>query len=285
MISVISNDPPLVPCENSEFLALLRSEVEEISIPRHYTAEPEANKKVFQHILDRFLGYGYQTRVIGQDRNILAFGEGFNRHQGPYILIGAHYDSVPETPGADDNASAVVAMLQVAARYRGLQDKFIFAAFNREEDGLLGSKEVAEQLKREGVALEEVHILEMVGFTAKEQRVPDDLPITFPRDEGDFIALLGNNSTNIVIDILVDTAAKCNLPAVGIKTSVPTSMLPGVLHRSDHSSFWAEGYPSVLWTDTAEFRTDHYHQKSDTPDTLDYDFMSRVINTLITYLG
>jgi hypothetical protein len=125
----------------------------------------------------------------------------------------------------------------------------------------------------------------MVGFTADEQRVPEDLPITFPRDKGDFIALLGNDDTNVIVDILVDVAAKCNLPAVGIKTSVPTALLPSVLHRSDHSSFWAEGYPAILWTDTAEYRTDHYHQKSDTPDTLDYDFMARLIKTLITYLG
>jgi hypothetical protein len=147
MINVTSNNPSQLKYEGPILKEDLRKEVELLSIPRNYTEEPENNKKVFQHILDRFLGCGYETRVIGQDRNIFAFSKDYNRHGGPYTLVGAHYDSVPETPGADDNASAIVAMLQIAAAFRGERTNLLFAAFNQEEDGLLGSRTVAKQLR------------------------------------------------------------------------------------------------------------------------------------------
>jgi Zn-dependent M28 family amino/carboxypeptidase len=287
MINIISNNPPKLVYDGPDHQDVLRSEVTKMSIPRHYIEEPESNKKIFQLILDRFLSWGYQTRVIGKDRNIVAYSKHLDWDH-PYILVGAHYDSVPKTPGADDNASAVVAMLQVAAALQPSlkgDPNVIFAAFNQEEDGLLGSKAVVRQFAEEGIRPKEVHILEMVGFTAETQTSPPDLPISFPRAKGDFIALLSNNKSNAVCEKLMGVAEKCNLPAVGIQTSVPPEHLPSILHRSDHSSFWMLGIPAILWTDTAEFRTTHYHQLTDTPDTLDYDFMARVIQTLLTYLG
>jgi hypothetical protein len=290
MINIISNNPSQTAygvgeqdCKN--FIELLRKEVTSLSFPRHYIEEPEDNKKAFAQILDGFLEMGYQTRVIGQDRNIIAFPKHLSPDRDPYTLVGAHYDSVPKTPGADDNASAVVAMMQVAKELFGKREDVIFAAFNQEEDGLLGSKAVARRLYEEYIGIKEVHIFEMVGFTAEKQNSPPELPIIFPRAKGDFIGLLSNNESNPICEQLVNIAEQCNLPAVGIQTSVPPEHLPSVLHRSDHSSFWMLGTPSVLWTDTAEFRSTHYHQLTDTPDTLDYDFMARVIQTLIAYLA
>lgn len=300
MIKIITNNPSLdsgveslakMSGDQRTFQVIekctLFKDVEAISIPRHYKEEPENNKKVFQWILDRLLGYGYQVRIIGEDRNIIAYSGTLHPNIGTYTLVGAHYDSVPETPGADDNASAVIAMLETAYAFRpgerGGSGNLIFAAFNQEEDGLLGSALVAEQLYKEGIALHEVHILEMVGFTSEKQTTPPDLPVTF-RDKGDFIALLSNDKSNDSCEKIVKIAENCGLPAVGIQTMVSTDQLPDVLHRSDHSSFWKIGVPAILWTDTAEYRSPHYHQTSDTPDTLDYEFMHRVIQTLVGYL-
>jgi Zn-dependent M28 family amino/carboxypeptidase len=202
---------------------------------------------------------------------------------GPYLLLGAHYDSVPGTPGADDNGSAVAVCLECA---RLLEENEIgstmIVLFNREEDGLLGSSEfVANFAAPSEWVIEEAHVFEMVGFCTHapgSQRLPPGLPAVAAPDVGDFLALLANRRSNAIAENLLTLAATYvpQSPVLALKIYLGIERFFGHLLRSDHAPFWEAGIPAIMWTDTSEFRNPHYHLASDTPETLDYDFLSQV---------
>lgn len=286
MLKIIDNEaifgfggPMLAPEERQEDLRL---KVQDFCIkPRHYKQNPVSNRGTAHWLLDQLLKMGYQCRVIGEDRNIVASRRHLTQNTC-YTLVGAHYDTVPDSPGADDNGSAVIGLLELARRNQ--RENVIFALFNQEEDGLLGSKAVAEQLlDKDRLDIAEVHILEMIGFTSEKQGTPPGFP-ELPRSKGDFIAFISDSKSKRQCDDLLQQAAGYGLPAVALQLLVPTRNAPPVLHRSDHSPFWEFGIPAILWTDTAEFRSPHYHQTTDTADTLDYVFMDKVIGVLNQYL-
>lgn len=154
--------------------------------------------------------------------------------------------------------------------------------FNREEDGLLGSGEfVAELAGQSGWGLKEAHIFEMVGYldrTLGSQRMPPGLPPRLAPDVGDFLALLANRNSNGIAEDLLNLAA-CYIPqspALALKIYLGLEKAFGDLNRSDHAPFWQARIPCIMWSDTSEFRNRNYHLASDTPDTLDYEFMKRV---------
>ncbi len=155
----------------------------------------------------------------------------------------------------------------------------MFAAFNREEDGLIGSTDfVVNHLPDSGHEISRAHILEMVGFTSPEkQNVPSGLPISLP-EKADFLGLVGNSESNRYVEqaLQLSKAYVPELSAVGLKIFLRAERLFPVLYRSDHGPFWGAGIPAVMWTDTSEFRNPHYHLKTDTPETLDFDFLVRV---------
>ncbi|HEX4612148.1 MAG TPA: M28 family peptidase, partial [Urbifossiella sp.] len=181
---------------------------------------------------------------------------------------------------ADDNASAVAACLECA---RLLKEHDVgpvrIVLFNREEDGLLGSTEYVAGLAPGAVA--EAHVFEMVGFRTtapKSQRMPPGLPAGLAPDVGDFLGLLANRDSNGVAGELVRLAASYlpGFPVLALKMYFGVEKRIGHLHRSDHAPFWQARIPALMWTDTSEFRNPHYHQPTDTPDTLDYNFLARV---------
>ena len=160
------------------------------------------------------------------------------------VLVGAHYDSVPGTPGADDNASGVAALLECARLTALLETPAAtaFVAFNREEDGLLGSADfVATYLPNSSLNFEAVHMLEMIGYCKRSQgsqRVPQGLPIVVP-SVGDFIGTLGNRESNHLVDMVLTKAATYvpELSALGLKVYLGVEILLPVLARSDHDPF------------------------------------------------
>lgn len=268
----------------------LHSWVEEISVPRHFHFESNANRRVALWLVERLRGWGYEVSFHGEARNVVAVPPAL---RGPATLVGAHYDSVPDCPGADDNASAVAALLAVAQACAagGAFPPVAFVAFNREEDGLIGSTEfVRDTLPALPWQVSCAHILEMVGFALHEpgsQNIPDGLPIELP-DTGDFLGLLANGkSARLLGEILAHArGALPDFPVLGLEIPLGLESFLPVLQRSDHAPFWEKGIPAVMWTDTSEFRNPHYHQPSDTPDTLDYDFLRRVAQLLAhTVLG
>jgi Peptidase family M28 len=260
----------------------LRTFVKMFAFPRHFFAENQANRRARDLLLTLATEFGYRPTLQGDHDNIVLTSSG-PAADGPFVLLGAHYDSVPGTPGADDNASAMAVCLECArlvARHKIGAVMIVF--FNREEDGLIGSGEfVASLAKRAARRISEAHIFEMVGYRSRvprSQKLPLGLPVPMAPDVGDFLALLANRGSNAISDHLMGLAARyvpqCSVIALQIYFGVERAFAD--LNRSDHAPFWRAGIPAIMWTDTSEFRNPHYHRESDTPDTLDYDFMAEV---------
>lgn len=257
-----------------------------LSIPRHADLEPDNNRLTAHWIANQLRSFGYETGFQGEFANVIARP----KHLGdsPCIIVGAHYDSVPGCPGADDNASAVAALLACAKALAAHAPAcpVWFASFNREEDGMLGSADfVKELVERKRVPVREAHILEMVGYCDPHpgsQSVPQGLPIRVP-DRGDFLGILANKGSTAPADSILRAAKtyRPDFPVLSLKVYLGIEQLLPVLLRSDHAPFWKAGIPAVMWTDTSEFRNPHYHQIADTPQTLDYDFLQAVTQVLI----
>ncbi len=258
----------------------LREHVEMLAFPRHYVAERKANLRARDLLLQRLRGFGFSPRLQGSYDNIVVTSNCDG--DGPFLLLGGHYDSVPGTPGADDKASAVAVCLE-CSRLIEANDigSIMIVLFNREEDGLLGSTEFVADLGQSQVTVEEAHIFEMVGYTCRapgSQKLPPGLPGVSAPDVGDFLALLANRQSNAIAENLLQLAASYvpQSPVIALKIYLGIEKYFGHLNRSDHAPFWKAGIPSIMWTDTSEFRNPHYHRATDTADTLDYDFMSQV---------
>lgn len=264
----------------------LRHVVERIAIPRHAVAERTSNRKMAEWVKAEFESFGYEARFQGRFENVVATPR--SAGIGSYLLVGAHYDSVPGCPGADDNASAVAVMLACAkaVALTASDVPVCFAAFNCEEDGFLGSFDFVDTFLSEGsIRIIGCHILEMVGYCNDKkgsQRVPPGIPINVP-DTGNFLGLVGNSNSREMVDTVL-AAGKTYLsdfPVIGLKLYFGAERLLPDLNRSDHVPFWQNGIPAVMWTDTADFRNPNYHRRSDTPETLDYVFMSNVAKLLV----
>lgn len=259
----------------------LLSYVDALAFPRHYVLERKANTRARDLLVRLLRGLGYKPQLQGSYDNIVATtGE---PGEGPYLLLGAHYDSVPDTPGADDNGSAVATCLECARLLNeGGVGSTMIVLFNREEDGLLGSREFVADLKSHPEwQVEESHVFEMVGYCNRahgSQRMPPGLPGVMAPDVGDFLAILTNRHSNPIAEELLTLAATYvpQPPVLALKSYLGIEKYFDHLLRSDHAPFWEAGIPAVMWTDTSEFRNPHYHLASDTPDTLDYSFLSQV---------
>ena len=276
-------DPRFEPALNVA-IPSLKETVETIAIPRHYVAEKSNNQFVASWIEGQFDKFGYQTFRQGEFDNIATQYNGGK----PAILIGAHYDSMPETPGADDNGSAVAAMLGCAKAIaeQAPEAPVCFVAFNREEDSLMGSRIFVADYALQNLKLREVHVLEMVGYcdhSPGSQKLPQGLPVNLIRDRGDFLALIANRTSNRLVKPILSTARTYlpEFPVLGLKVFCGLEKRFTDLRRSDHAPFWDAGIPAMMWTDTSEFRNSNYHEATDTPDTLDYEFLQRVTQLLI----
>jgi hypothetical protein len=256
----------------------LREWTERLAVPRHFSMNPRQNRRVGEELARAFEAQGFVARFQGGYRNVVALPKGVEGER--LSFIAAHYDSVPFCPGADDNASGLAVMLECARVLGTARERVGFIAFNAEEDGLLGSKDfVRSGLTELPCALGAVHVLEMVGFrrrgTSDEQALPFPwLPARLKAP--DFLGLVAKGATNPLIDRALASSAAPSLRVLGAKTWGPLYRLFPDLARSDHFPFWSAGLAALLWTDTGNFRNPNYHRPSDTPDTLDYEFMRDV---------
>lgn len=201
----------------------------------------------------------------------------------PPILIGAHYDAVPGTPGADDNATGVAVLLELAAVFSASPIKYPIriVAFDLEEYGLLGSIPYARHLKENQQKLRLMLSLEMLGYcnpAPKSQTYPNILK-PFYSDRGDFIALVGN-LTAFPDLIRLNRQIKRHGTPCEILPDPSSGKLVPITGFSDHRPFWQQKYRAIMVTDTAMLRNPHYHKSSDTIDTLDLDFLTNVCQSL-----
>lgn len=209
--------------------------------------------------------------------------------QLPPILVGAHYDTVPGSTGADDNASGLAVLLLLAEIFSRSQPRrpIHLVAFDLEEYGLVGSKACAAKWKKQARALHLMLSLEMLGYFSNQpnsQQYPLSALSRLYPNTGDFIALIGNLATiPKMIGIkqqLKSSGAPCQwLPVPNRGKSIPAT------RRSDHAPFWDEGYPALLVTDTADLRNPHYHKPSDKIETLDIEMMAKTAQGLFNSLS
>ncbi|MEA5598125.1 M28 family peptidase [Rivularia sp. UHCC 0363] len=200
------------------------------------------------------------------------------------ILIAAHYDGVPGTPGADDNATGVAVLLELARIFVTQPTKYPLrlVAFDMEEYGLLGSRDYVAKLQREKQKLRLMMSLEMLGYcdsNPDSQVYPAPLLKRFYPSTGDFIALIGNLRTLPDLFRLRNIIRKSGIESEFLPVPNQGKMVPSV-RRSDHSPFWDAGYPAMMVTDTSFMRNPHYHKPSDKIGTLDLDFLTGVCRGL-----
>jgi Zn-dependent M28 family amino/carboxypeptidase len=202
------------------------------------------------------------------------------------VIVGAHYDSVAGTVGANDNGTGVAAVLEIARLLRQMRFKrtvrFVF--FVNEEPpyfqtAQMGSRVYAHQLRVEGVPVSAMLSLETIGFysdKAGSQKYPPVLNLFYP-SKGNFIAFVGNTaSRGLVRESIRDFRESTQFPSEGI--AAPADWLG--IGWSDQWSFWQEGYPGVMVTDSALFRYPYYHKRDDTADKVNFDRTARVVEGL-----
>lgn len=196
------------------------------------------------------------------------------------VVVGAHYDTVPGSPGADDNASAVAALIELAGLLgkEGLPIRFV--AFANEEmpyflSPEMGSWNSARRSRERGETVRAMLSLEMLGYYRDEpntQKYPPPLGLLYP-DRGNFIAFVGDLGARALVRKSISLFRKhAQFPSEGVAAP---SFIPGIT-LSDHWSFRTQGFPAIMVTDTAYNRYPHYHLPSDTPEKLDYERLARV---------
>ena len=285
-------DPPLTQAEQA-VREDLRAHVDVLagligirhdSMPSSIEATVAYINKVFTDLGQTVETQTYPTAAM-EAQNLIVQWPGASNAES-IVLVGAHYDTVVRTPGADDNASAVAMLLAVCKGLigRSFQRTLRFVAFANEEPmhfntKTMGSRVYADRCRAVNEDIHCMVCLEMVGYfdTAEgSQDYPKELPKLFRpilRSRGDFIAFVSDMATRKQLGRFKRAFRRAvDFPVV----AAPFPKAHDLLWQSDHGPFWDRGYPALMVNDTSMFRNPHYHEMTDTPDTLDYDRMARV---------
>lgn len=275
-----------------------------VTIGERSVIRPDNIKKTEAHIASIYRDIGLSVRIEPYQyrhfrvANVVA-EISFGANPSKRYLLGAHYDSVIGTVGADDNASAIAVQLETARQLKTLEGhadldlSVKFVSFALEEPPVygtryMGSRIYAEKARKENEKIDGMICLEMVGYTCHSkgcQGYPFPLMFLGYPKEGNFIGIVGNfSSRDLTASLFRSFQKNPELPVV--KLSVPFAgwLLPSV-RLSDHASFWDEGFKAVMITDSAFYRNPHYHHPSDTMDKLDYRFMAELVESLLIFFG
>ncbi len=267
----------------------LRSHLQEIVRERDAYLATEGHFYVQQYIRQEFSQWGmvesHEFLVNTKPHfNWMLNLPALNQADKPPIVIGAHYDTVPGSPGADDNATGVAVLLEMARAFHAQPARYPIrlVAFDFEETAYdrAGSTHYARSLANQPLRL--MISLEMLGYCvshANSQTYPTGLKYFYP-NQGDFIGLIGNLKS---LPDLIHLRRNIRQAGVGCELlPVPNSgkILP-LTRRSDHAPFWDRGDRAIMITDTADLRNPNYHKPSDRLETLDLDFLTKVCQGLI----
>jgi Zn-dependent M28 family amino/carboxypeptidase len=202
------------------------------------------------------------------------------------LIIGAHYDTVPGTPGADDNASGLAGLLELARLHQPCSNKktLVFAAFANEEPPCFGSPHMgsmvyAKHLRDQKTPVEVMISLEMIGYFSKEaiQRYPLPGMAFFYPKTGDYIGVVGNFHSFKYVSLFkrgIRRYSRIN------SRSLTAPEFFGGINLSDNYAFWHHGFRAIMITDTSFFRNRNYHLERDTIDTLHFEQMAEVVRGL-----
>lgn len=212
--------------------------------------------------------------------------------EGPFTVIGAHYDSVFECPGANDNGSAVATLLELARLLPGRKD-LRFVLFTNEEPPFyktpgMGSRVYVEKLIKERQIVKNMICLETMGYyTEVPNTQKSPWPDWFPT-QGNFLAICGDvQSTRLTRELVGRWQGKVQFPCLGVAPTpeIEQDLLQAGLSMSDHDSFWWASIPAVMITDTVFYRYAHYHTLEDTWEKLTYEPLARVVEGLAQILS
>jgi len=254
----------------------------------HFDRNPDDRffelEQVAQYIQGEFLRIGLEVKEDpfqweGRTyRNISAEKKG-TTSPDRVLILGAHYDTFPGSPGADDNSSAIAVLLEVARNIQkiSLGSTLKLIAFTLEECGYAGSIHYAEKAREGGEKIFGMISLEMVGFTGPRQDYPPYLDPKYYPNVGDFIGIIGNERSEALWEN-VRRSFKTHIPQLPSEFLLVPGNGEGMeeVRLSDHSPFWDRGFPALMVTDTAFLRNPNYHLPSDTMETLDFEFMKKV---------
>lgn len=271
--------------------------VGELSGLRHGGENPLALEERAVRIEQLLEGFGLE--VASQEvpfagriyRNLVATLPGSDP-QLPMLLLGAHYDGPPGSPGADDNASGVAVLLEAARLLAGSAPRCTikFVAFTLEEPQyigrfLIGSRHYVELARRRGENYAVALVLESVGYCDQRegsQRLPPLVRVP-GISRGNFLAVIGNHHSRHHAERFTQVAARRvpQLPVIPYSAPPLLARFIPQLFLSDHAAFWGAGYPALMLTDTVPLRNPHYHQPTDTPETLDAAFLAGVTTAVV----
>ena len=253
---------------------------------RHYE-QPESLEKTAQYIEQAFdncgLELSFQSYGRLPFRNVVAEITGTTT-PNDIIIVGAHYDTVWLSPGADDNASGVAALLELACLLaKDRHDRTLrFVAFANEEQPFADTEDMGSQVYVQSLRAQEENVmamysLEMLGYYSDKpnsQNYPAPLRWFYP-DTASFVAFVSNvRSSLLLLKSIRRFRHHSNIHAEGL--IMPERLMPDI-RRSDHASFWDAGYPALMVTDTSFYRNSNYHTVGDVARTLDYTKMAAVV--------
>jgi len=277
--------------EERELEASLRRHVMAIASREHNLEHPEALEAAAKEIERVLAGYGYapaaqRFEALGREvRNIEVEIKG-GAKPDEIIILGAHYDSVSGCPGANDNGSGVAALLELARLLRDAKPERTLRIvwFVNEEPPYyrgddMGSRRYARRSRERGERVIVMFSLETIGWYSDDprgQHYPFPLGLFYP-SRGDFLAFVSNlGSRGVMHEAIAAFRRHAQFPSEGV--AAPAA-IPGI-DWSDHASFWEQGYPAMMLTDTAPYRYPWYHDPRDTPEKVDYARLARVVRGL-----
>jgi Zn-dependent M28 family amino/carboxypeptidase len=278
----------------------LNAHLQRLLGPREIVQSQAHHDEVAQYITQTLQQYGYSVlsqpiaAVGGSATNIL--GERPGADPSRVVVFGAHYDTVPGSPGADDNATGVAALLTIAHAIAGIPTyaTIRFVAFDSEEQQMAGSAAYVQTLGTSGPRLEIALTVDMIGFRTtapNSQRWPNGASFLAQGREiptvGDFIGAIWLDDTPPDVVNRFNTAAAYLGAEINVQTLVIPRFLVGMapdVMRSDHASFWRAGLPAISIGDSGPFRNPNYHQPTDTMQTLDLGFLTSVTRWLAAAL-
>lgn len=206
--------------------------------------------------------------------NIIGYKTGLEKNK--FLILCSHYDTVKTSPGADDNASSVSSLLEIARLMSVLNLEYTvqFTFFTLEEYNMLGSiYHVKNLIKKANRNIIGSIVLDSIGYTNNKQKQFDN--ISYPQSSiGDFLSIISNKNSSSLLKLFSHNVSKYT-PELKIEPLIINGngeLVPDT-RRSDHSSFWDKDYKSILLTDTAQFRNENNHKMTDTMDTLDYNLL------------
>ena len=285
----------------------LRATLELIQGIRHRTSGTEQLLATQNLIRARFQEYGIEMREDSfsygptyEAINFIGSHLGCGQNDKAW-LIGGHYDTIDHSPGADDNGSAIAGMLEAArvlSQYQ-FEKRISFVAWDLEEEGLVGSNHFVENLDTTFGSIEGYLNYEMIGYYSDRpntQSLPTGFNQLFPEQEqaiaddqfrGNFISNVGNTQNSTEIMNRFESAAAAyvsDLKVISLAAPGTGAIVPD-LRRSDHTPFWLADIPALMITDGANFRNPNYHSEKDVLDSLDFTFMSQVVQASVATLA